>query len=85
MPTPLSEAEGNMTQDANRKPCVDPARLETLCMSGSFLYRSWEISSVPEPQGTRAGQGRLQAVILSLTQVRSRIRPYDLRSRRTRG
>ena len=51
MPTPLSEAEGNMTQDANRKPCVDPARSETLCMSGSFLHRSWEVSSVPASQG----------------------------------
>jgi len=48
MPTLLSEAEGNMTQDDNRKPCVDPARSETLCTSGSFLHRSWEISSVPE-------------------------------------
>jgi len=48
MPTLLCEAEGNMTQDANRKPCVDPARSETLRMSGSFLHRSWEISSVPE-------------------------------------
>jgi len=52
MPTPLSEAEGNMTQDDNRKTCVDPARSETLRMSGSFLHRSWEISSAPEPQGT---------------------------------
>lgn len=57
MPTPLSEAEGNMTQDANRKPCVDPARSETLCMSGSFLHRSWEISSAPEPQGA-GGAGK---------------------------
>ena len=30
----------------------DPARSETLCISGSFLRRSWEVSSVPEPQGT---------------------------------
>lgn len=57
MPTPLSEAEGNMTQDANRKPCVDPARSETLRMSGSFLHRSWEISSVPESQGA-GGAGK---------------------------
>jgi len=51
MPTPLSEAEGNMTQDANRKPCVGPARSETLRMSGSFLHRSWEISPAPQSQG----------------------------------
>ena len=57
MPTPLSEAEGNMTQDANRKPRVDPARSETLRMSGSFLHRSWEISSVPGPQGA-SGAGK---------------------------
>ena len=57
MPTPLCDAEGNMTQDANRKPRVDPARSETLRMSGSFLHRSWEISSVPEPQGA-GGAGK---------------------------
>jgi transposase len=56
----LSEAEGNMTQDANRKLCVDPARSETLCMSGSFLHRSWEISSVPGPQGT-GGKGKAES------------------------
>ena len=50
MPTLLCSAKGNMTQNANRKPCVDPARSETLCMSGSFLHRSWEISSAPESQ-----------------------------------
>jgi hypothetical protein len=40
MPALLSEAEGNMAQDANRKFCVDPARSETLRMPGSFLHRS---------------------------------------------
>ena len=57
MPTRLSDAEGNMTQDANRKPCVDPARSETLRMSGSFLHRSWEISSAPLSQGV-GGAGK---------------------------
>src|ERR1035437_5656078 len=49
-----------MTQDANRKPCVDPARSETLGMSGSFLHRSWEISSAPEPQGA-GGTGKAES------------------------
>ena len=60
MPTLLSEAEGNMTQDANRKSCVDPARSETLRMSGSFLHRNWEVSSAPEPQGT-GGAGKAES------------------------
>ncbi len=60
MPTLLFEAEGNMTQDTNRKFCVDPARSETLCMSGSFLHRSWEISSVPEAQ-VAGGTGKAQS------------------------
>ena len=39
------EAEGNTGHGANRKSCDDPARSETLNMSGSLLHRSWEISS----------------------------------------
>lgn len=47
MPTVSSLPEGHMTHDDNCEPCFDPARSKTLGMSGSFLYRSWEISSVP--------------------------------------
>ena len=46
MPTPLRDAEGNMVHDDNRKLCIDPTRSETLCMSGSLLHGSSEISSV---------------------------------------
>ncbi len=46
MPTLLSEAEGNMVHDDNRKSCIDPTRSETLCMSGSLSHGSSEISSV---------------------------------------
>lgn len=46
MPTLLSKAEGNMVYDDNRKSCTDPTRSETLCMSGSLLHGSSEISSV---------------------------------------
>ena len=46
MPTLLSEAEGNIVQGDNRKPCTDPTRSETLCMSGSLLHGSSEVSSV---------------------------------------
>jgi RNA-directed DNA polymerase len=46
MPTLLSEAEGNMVRSDNRKLRTDPTRSETLCMSGSLLHGSSEISSV---------------------------------------
>ena len=46
MLTLLSEAEGNMVHDDNRKSCIDPTRSETLCMSGSLSHGSSEISSV---------------------------------------
>lgn len=46
MPTLLSNAEGNMVDGDNRKSCTDPTRSETLCMSGSLLHGSSEISSV---------------------------------------
>jgi len=36
-----------MGHGANRKSCSDPARSETLRMSGSDLHRSWEVSAVP--------------------------------------
>lgn len=45
MPTLLSEAEGNMVHDDNRKSCADPTRSENLCMSGSLSHGSSEISS----------------------------------------
>jgi group II intron reverse transcriptase/maturase len=48
MPTLLSEAEGNMVYGDNRKSCADPARSETLRMSGSLLHGSSEISSVSD-------------------------------------
>ena len=48
MPTLLSEAEGNMVYDDNRKSCADPTRSETLCMSGSLLHGSSEISSASD-------------------------------------
>lgn len=57
MPTLLSEAEGNTKQGANRKSCNGPARSKTPCTPGSFLRRSWEISSVPALYG-RAGRER---------------------------
>ena len=41
-------SEGNTQQGVTREPCSDPARSETLSMSGSYLHRSWEVSSVPD-------------------------------------
>jgi len=57
MPTLLCEAEGNTEQGANRKSCNGPARSETLIMPGSLLHGSWEISSVPVPEGA-GGAGK---------------------------
>ena len=57
MPTLLSEAEGNTEQGANRKPCDDPARSETLSMSGSLMHGSWEVSSAPVSKGS-GGAGK---------------------------
>ena len=51
MPTLLSEAEGNTVHDDNRKSCTDPTRSENLCMSGSLLHGSSEISSVSGATG----------------------------------
>ena len=53
-------SEGNTEHDVKRKPCFDPARSETLSMSGSDLHGSWEISSVPEPRGA-GGTGKAQS------------------------
>ena len=53
MPTPYPLVEGNTQQGATREPCCDPARSETLSMSGSYLHRSWEVSSVSD--GTLSG------------------------------
>jgi len=60
MPTLLSEAEGNTLQGANRQPCDDPARSETLRTPGSFLHRSWEVSSVSAPSGA-GGAGKVES------------------------
>ena len=52
--------EGHVEHDDNRKTCLDPAQSETLSMLGSDLHESWEISSVPEPQGA-GGTGKVQS------------------------
>jgi RNA-directed DNA polymerase len=55
MPTLCAKAEGHTKDGDNRKPCFDPSRSQTLCMSGSLLHGSWEISSMP--CGIETGQG----------------------------
>jgi len=47
MPTVLTFSEGNMEHGVKRKSCFDPARSETLRMSGSDLHGSWEVLAVP--------------------------------------
>ena len=51
--TLFCQAESNMRHDDNRKPWISPTRSETLCTPGSYLSRSWEVSSVPD--GTMSG------------------------------
>jgi len=46
--TLFCQAESNMRHDDNRKPWISPTRSETLSMPGSYLSRSWEVSSVPD-------------------------------------
>ena len=48
VPMPWLWTEGNTQQGATRESCCDPARSETLSMSGSCLHRSWEVSSVSD-------------------------------------
>lgn len=64
MPTALSSPEGNMGRGDNRKSRLDPARSETLRMSGSNLHRSWEISTAPGelPGGAEKARGRNAAI-----------------------
>jgi hypothetical protein len=56
MPTPYRQAEGDTAAGVNRKSVDDPARSETLSMSGSLLHRTWEVSSAPATE--RVGRGR---------------------------
>lgn len=57
MPTQSIDAEGNTGYGANRQSYFDPARSETLCMLGSNLHRSWEISTAPTEQSGRGREG----------------------------
>ncbi len=57
MPTVSFEPEGNTAHGDNRKSCADPARSKTLCMSGSNLHGSWEISAVPAEYCGLGGEG----------------------------
>jgi RNA-directed DNA polymerase len=45
MPTEFHFSEGNTVHGVRCESCDDPARSETLRMSGSLLRRNWEISS----------------------------------------
>jgi RNA-directed DNA polymerase len=57
MPTVSFQPEGNTAHGDNRKSCADPARSKTLCMSGSNLRGSWEISTVPTEFCGLGGEG----------------------------
>jgi len=51
VPTPLTEAEGNIVDGVIGKPYMDPARSETLCMRGNSLRWNREIPQVPVADG----------------------------------
>jgi RNA-directed DNA polymerase len=57
MPTKSGKAEGNTGHGVNRKSCHDLARSETLCMLGSNLHGSWEISTVSTEHSGRGREG----------------------------
>ena len=59
MQTELTITECNTVHGATREPCTDPARSETLCMLGSDLHASWEISSVPGAKLAPGGTGKV--------------------------
>lgn len=64
MPTPSDYVEGKTEHGAKRQSCSDPARSENLCMLGSDLHGSWEISAAPEKLSGGAGKvkGRNPAI-----------------------
>lgn len=51
VPTPLSEAEGNILDGVIGKPYMNPARSETLCMRGNSLHWNREIPQAPVADG----------------------------------
>ena len=59
VPTLSFEAEGNTKHGDSHQPSSDPARSETLCMSGSLSYESSEISSVSTENGRVDGVGKV--------------------------
>lgn len=64
MPTWSGKAEGNTRHGDNRKSCDDLARSETLCMLGSNLHGSWEISTVPTEHSGRGREGISRTVAI---------------------
>lgn len=58
MPTLLSEAEGNTVQSVIASDVPDPTRSETLCMLGSLLCGSSEISLMSTMISRWTGMGR---------------------------
>ncbi len=65
MPTEFHFSEGNTVHGVRCESCDDPARSETLRMSGSFLHRNWEISSAFGavcPDGAGRAKSRTLAV-----------------------
>lgn len=61
VPTPLTEAEGNIAGGVIREPSGDPARSKTLRMHAISMRENREISRSPDPLiAGRAAQARLR-------------------------
>jgi len=58
VPTPLTEAEGNIAGGAMREPSADPAWSKTLCMHGISMRENREVPHLPAGSVSgRAAQG----------------------------
>ena len=51
VPTPLTEAEGNIAGGVKGEPLTDPAQSKTLSMRGNSSRGNREIPEIPSPQG----------------------------------
>ena len=63
VPTPLSEAEGNIGGDVTRKSSANPAQSQTRSMRRSSLHGNREIPCVPTLDGEWAGRGKPKSAV----------------------
>jgi len=64
VPTPLSEAEGNIAGSAIGELAADPARSKNLCMHGISMRENREIPWSPAARDGAAGRGGKAKVVI---------------------